>query len=372
MFRQRSLFLFSILFIFAACSGGKTAQVTPALKRIDNTAAINGLSSSIGLAGDANSDLDIQSLEVPILGITLSGTDAPNTAQVYICEITADEDCLVDLADGQALQNLLGTSTALDVDVGTYDTIQISTCTDEEYYTGYIKATGELDGSTYKTKANSSTIVVGSSGAGKQAIKFRGCSRQYPIPGGLTLEEGESFNVNLFFDLTHIAFFSLADAENLCSAGGNSVEDSACGTTGGDAAPDGPFVGVNYLDVVATVNNDAPDLELFFVEIQQTEAPMEIQRGVVGVIRDAEGNFIGGYTRSSWKEGVTNGSSGNGFVTPVREFSETANKYVLENYASESTTNFKITINFTSGDPTSCTLEDVAGGEDFSCDFFTL
>lgn len=369
---KRPIFLLSILSIFVACSSGKTAQVTPSLKRIDNTSALIGLSSTIGLAGDANSDLNIESLEVPILGITLSGVDAPNSAQVYNCEVSTDEDCLVDLADGEALQNLLGTSTALDVDVGTYDTIQITTCTDEQFYTGYIKATGELDGSTYKTKANSSAIVLGSSGAERQAIKFQGCARQYPIPGGITLEEGKSFEVNLFFDLTHIAFFSLADAGNLCSAGGNSVEDSACGTTGGDTAPSDPFVGVNYLDVAATVDGGAPDLELFFVQIQQTDAPMEIQRGVVGVIRDTDGNFIGGYTRSSWEEGVTDGSGGNGFVTPVRKFTETSNKYVLENYATESTTNYKITINFTSGDATSCALVDVASGEDYTCDFFTL
>jgi hypothetical protein len=303
-----------LLAILTACGG--SANVTPQLMRIASASRLN-----------VSSALTIESLKVPIRSIALTETVGTSGVTVYECAAGTNDGCLVELADATSLENLLTGAGATSIAAGTYNGVQISTCLDEGSYTAKIKASGKIDpsggGSTYYTQATSGALTTTLADYGTATVHFTGCSRNYPLPSPVTVTDGASVDVKLYFDMRDIAFFGDAAAGEAYFAGGYSYEYPA--------VPPGTYVGVNYLDVAGTVDSGTPTIERYRITTSTG------QRATIGLMFTSGGDYFGGFSRSYFDTATT--QAHNSFVTPIQTFEvdSTGTTYTLKNYGSSAT-----------------------------------
>lgn len=159
------------------------ANLVPSLSLVADGGAVAGDGEWHGIT----SNIEIESLEVPIREIVLFDTETEEGAHVYECTRGGD-GCLVNLASEDFERNLLESS-VVRVRVGTYNAIRIGYCSgDNQTNTTYIKATAVLDGKTYYTKSDGSMSLVGP--AERAAIEHDcGASLSYlPYPITVTAE----------------------------------------------------------------------------------------------------------------------------------------------------------------------------------------
>lgn len=320
---------------------GKKGTVTPELLRISSFASSRAVHSE-GFdprAGgvNVNSSLTIVSLKVPIRSISLQeDSSGGGGEQIYDCAADTNDGCLVDLAAESELQNLLSSAGATEASVGTYAGIQISTCKEGGAYTGKIKASGTTDpnggGSTLYTQVGDGALTTDVASWGEASVYFSGCSRYYPLPQPVTVVEGQSIDVKLYFDIRDIAFFG--DAAN---AGSNGTGNEAWFAGGYSytypASPSGTYVGVNYLDVEGTVDSGSPTVSRYRF------ASSYGHLGTIGLIYTSGGDYIGGYTRSYFSADSTTGF--NDMVTPIRIYTDNGDgTFTIGNYGSSADTTY--------------------------------
>ena len=208
-----------------------------------------------GAPGDAfaTTDLNIESLRVPITGISLENSSAPNSIHAQAYECTAG-DCLVDLASPTFERNLLQTS-AVTVPVGTYDRVVFSFCRgNETTHVVYLTASVSLNGTTYYTRPDGS-LATGAP-AQPAAIRFSGCANgsMMPYPVAVTDngvvqqvpdEDGEvptpvgEASLRLYFATDDIAWAAMGATHSLWFSG-------ACALPSEQAEAGTPYVCVGY------------------------------------------------------------------------------------------------------------------------------
>jgi len=344
---SRALLAVSVAATLAGCLGGsesdKHGSVAPQLLKLTTTTgsartlALRTTSVS-GLALNTlqvNSDIAIAALKAPIAEITLYGTDSKGSVSsvVYTRANASIDDCMVDLANSAALTNLLTSAPAASVRVGTYDRVQVSNCKTSSGYYAKIKASGTYmpdgSGATYYTRSDSGELTTDTNLWGETKVYFNGCSREYALPVPITVTDGGSVTVKLYFDISDIAFF------------GNPVsgEEAKAAYAGGysfvyPAVPTGPFVSVGYVDVAGTVDSGTPTIERYRVNV--TDANGMTLKGSVGLYYTSNNAYFGGYTRSYWDSESNTGS--NQLVTPLKTYTANGDgvSYTIANYGGSS------------------------------------
>jgi hypothetical protein len=120
--------------------------------------------------------------------------------------LSAADECLVDMADNQALAALF--AHPVDARPGTYDHITIYLCVDpsRQGYSSYVKGSMHLSGDTYYTSAGSRVLTTRVEQQGYVRLDYAGCASGVPLPAPLTVVENEDITVNAFFSLKNIAW----------------------------------------------------------------------------------------------------------------------------------------------------------------------
>jgi hypothetical protein len=128
----------------------------PVAKRFVGTLSTH----TIGLLPLGSSDFEILSLRVPLRSVRITSQDGTQGFAVYECTSGANDGCLVDLASGTALQDLLN-GEPLPVPPGEFSRILIDLCGGTETNTMYMSGEVMLDGQHRYTRADGSLSTSG-------------------------------------------------------------------------------------------------------------------------------------------------------------------------------------------------------------------
>jgi hypothetical protein len=255
------------------------------------TQALRTAATKANLTQDSEfltTSVKIESLKYPIANVVVSNADPQVNGsasgnlnfEAYKCSATTVEGCLVDLAAGDALSNLLGDLTGVTVGVGTYTAVSVGMCPEgvtaaDTYFK--LKAETVIAGTTYYTNATSGLSATGPA----EEIQIKnggGCSSSSFLASPLVItadgievpedavvldEEGKqvppaeitngiykgTLAMRLYFDLEHAAYAS----------GGTSNSGAGAPTNGcfGPAAQT-PYVCVNFPKVIGTIDGTTP------------------------------------------------------------------------------------------------------------------
>ncbi len=333
------------------------ASVSPELLRVDGEASFAPFPASAGQAAYAwSSDMAIHSLRAPVVRISLTREDGP-PGVVYACA-NADADdpdqCLVELADVDALENLLtsgvvGTGGTLDLlSPGTYDAVLVDTCRSTGW-NAYLTGEVPLDGTTYYTDADSASGMSTTGPAEEVAVPFTGCGTTYPLPIPVTLAASDEVVLKLYFDLRSIARGALGD--------GSTASAWVPGGCTGVSGNGGAFACLGYPNIAGTIDDGTPVVEHYVLNDIAT----------FGIYFTSGGDYFGGYTRRTYVHGDDrSGVDSINADTPLRTFSDNGNgTYTIENYSSADNYDFhsedfrRLAVGGTS----TGTFVDVAGNE---------
>ena len=302
----------SMLLLSMAC-GKKVKQgsITPHLKRLNTGAALDLATqqqinetllsaNASDLKNSWTSKLTIESLQIPIAFISVDGARNCNGdkscesdtgfKKIYSCPSSNVEDCYVEL-NSTALQDLTAAS-ATKVYPGTYNKVQIEKCLTTNGttsgYTGRIKASVVLNGITYYTDPD--TILSTTAPAKTIAIDFVGCGNGYVLDEPATVKEGEGIDIQLYFELEHVARVVLGSVVDNFS----SSADSSHWELGSCIYKDsyGSFC-LSYLDIVGTIDNAAPKIERYLLNNSL----------FLSIVFNSKGSPVGGFQRVYYAAG---------------------------------------------------------------------
>jgi hypothetical protein len=268
-----------------------------------------------GAAPHWSSDVQIQSLRVPISRIWLVGS-GNNNPTIYSCPGSSDDACLVEL-NGPALEDVLK-GTVTNIPAGTYTALHLNNCSarDAEDYDALLSGSVTLDGTTYHSRTDG---TMGESGPAQAArMPFHGCSREWPLGEPLVVNDTlDVIPIRLYFDTRDIAF-AMVGPEAALAWG-----LSGCGGTVANVTI--PRLCLGYPDVVASRGMQLPKVERYRVN----------ESGTVGLYFDPVSDKpLGGYTRMSYGEGRPEKVHGT-FQTPVKSITPTGGGvYHVEVYGS--------------------------------------
>lgn len=251
------------------------ARIRPELVRLPGAAAGNPLAQRVAAMdpgdGHATSNLEIESLRVPIHRIALANSSDDDVyAKVYEC----NGGCLVDLASPTFETNLLSSSTVT-VDVGTYDQIDFGFCEGATTYTVYLTARATLNDTVYYTKANGSLSTEAPAEAAE--IEQSGCGNSSSMPYAITVvdngtiaqdvPDGEDApqlvgdaDLRLYFTTEDIAWAAKGTTYAIWFPG-------SCALPIEQAEAGEPYVCVGYPDVGAFIGTDVPAIERYATNI---------------------------------------------------------------------------------------------------------
>ena len=274
------LIALGLVTIATGCGSG-SGSVTPKLISVasPSTAQTSDISAS-GVNDVAMAS--IISLKAPVRGIYLVNSSDNKSAKIYDCAAGTNDGCLIELASGTALQDLLNAS-SMDVDAGTYDMVQIETCKSEGSYSAKVTASASISSTTYYSKSNGS--VTTSSPAEEMTVTFTGCALQVKQPQSVTVSKGDSISFKLYFDPRELVWMGK-------SSGGSAWVPSGCSGTGSSA-----FLCMAYPNVTGTVDSANPTVERYRINGLST----------FGLMFNSSGGFIGGYSRRYYS-GATSGT----------------------------------------------------------------
>ena len=297
-----------------------------------------GFVSVQSFAATNESSFTPTSVKTPIRGIYLKDSASDSqAAKLYECAGNTEADCLVDVADNTALAALFDSQSAA-INVGTYDTIQVSTCKEEGSYNIRVKGSMTLGGVSYYTALT--TIASGADGTTSSTdplttieanndyatVRHSGCAKEYTLPVKVTVAKGDSVKINLFMAMKNIAFARLSNN----AIPGGCVQNGA-GTTS---------VCVSYPEVVPYVGTVSPTLETYHITRSQADLLGVNADGQILLILDSLDNTLGGFSRRLYSS--TSSGGGQGYDTPLRSFSKNTDgtTYTVENYGSSATTSY--------------------------------
>ncbi|MDB4945421.1 MAG: hypothetical protein JWP97_4955 [Labilithrix sp.] len=252
-------------------------------------------------------------LEVPLHGVRLGGADPSRDTMLYRCAADAAGDmpdagpptstaaaCLVDMANDAALAALFTAPVA--VAPGTYDHVTFDTCDrGASSYTVLVSGVVDLAGSTYHTTAGDDGFLsLDASLAGPAPLAFAGCSTTLPLPGPVTIADGDEVVISSFFSLANIAWGAL----NPNSMGG-------CASSGARSVCSAIPVPVTYL------GKTTPTLETYTITEDLLDLDAAKGAGQILLLRDVAGEPFGGFSRRLYSP--LSGMSHVNYDTPLKE-----------------------------------------------------
>jgi hypothetical protein len=233
----------------------KKGRVSAQLMKSETASDALVLSQRAGLktaAGSMVQSFTPTSLTIPIYKVSLcKGTS--DCTSIYSCS----ENCDVEISDIDAFVDTLNAGTTELEDGETFDHIGVEYCQEDnrdEIQHITLSGTVEIQGTTYVTDPDDG-LVEGSK-AKTAAIDIKGgCASGYPLIPEVTVSQGETQDVKLFFDASLYAMGGVAggsdDSEN--------YSESSC--VGSAAA----YVCAQVTTIVATIDEGEPVTEHYLL-----------------------------------------------------------------------------------------------------------
>jgi hypothetical protein len=235
-------------------------------------------SSGVAFAEPGEGSFTPTSLLVPIRKVTLEGSGAAST--LYSCDPTAGHDCLVDVADNTALAKLFAQPST--IGVGSYDTVGIYNCKDEQQFTAKVKGTVVLSGVTWYT-AGTSVLSSNAADFDYVSVAFAGCKSGPTLPAPVAIHEGDDVNVSAFFTLANVAWVSAGPQ----TSGGCALTPSGTARSVCVALP----------ELVPYLGTAAPTVETYYVTEDVSDTTAAKAGGQVLLLVDGAANVFGGFLR---------------------------------------------------------------------------
>jgi hypothetical protein len=145
-------------------------------------------------------------VNVPLYSCT-PGTPAPSGDAGALAAPGAGggRDCLVDMADATALQNLF--NAPADIPAGTYDSIVVMSCAAGDHaFDARVKGSVDLDAVTYYTSAGDAVLSTDPADLGYASINYGGCGTTVSLATPLTVNAGDAITVSAFFTLQNLSW----------------------------------------------------------------------------------------------------------------------------------------------------------------------
>lgn len=225
-------FLVSLsLSLQSGCSPAKSKKSGSATVAID--VALLQIAANPLLLVDSGSDsffksFTPESLKVPITRIDVGGDGV--SGNVYTCPGTTAEECLVDLADKEAVAALSASATislpaSEDTPTGTITYIGVNQGFDNGTNgPRIIKGSASIHGTTYYTTTASTDLLSdAASDYGPLTVSMGSGYRSFNLPTPATVRDGESLTASVFFSIDMAAYMGLTGREECASANGESV-----------------------------------------------------------------------------------------------------------------------------------------------------
>jgi hypothetical protein len=224
-------------------------------------------------------------LNVNVPLYTCTSSSSPTAPSGDAGDAGTSDDCMVDMADAAALNNLF--SQPATIPAGTYDRIVVGTCVSNSAFVAKVKGTVERDGETYYTTSGIPSISPDEADLGYASINYSGCGNEVMLPEPVTIAAGDAITVSAFFTLQDVAWV----LGNLSPGLGGCAEGVA-----------GDFAVCSGLPVlVAYIGAAAPTLESYLI----TEDPDDTEGAKAGgqvMILSSGGEPFSGFLRRFYSE----------------------------------------------------------------------
>lgn len=214
-------------------------------------------------------------------------------------------DCMVDMADEDALASLFSAPAA--IPPGTYDSIVVGTCESSSAFVAKLQGSVVREGTTWYTTSGEGVVSTNPDDLGYVNINYSGCGNTVKLSPPLTVTAGDSITVSAFFTLQNLAWV----LGNLSPGLGGCAEAPA----GGFSVCSGLPVLVGYIGAVA------PTLDAYYITEDPSDITATKAAGQV-VLLSAGGEPFSGFLRRVYSsESVTPSVS---YDVPLREISKNA------------------------------------------------
>lgn len=234
--------------------------------------------SGVALAEPGEGSFTPTSLLVPIRKVTLEGSGTPST--IYSCDPTSGQDCLVDVADNTALAKLFAQPAA--IGVGSYDSVGVYNCGDEQQFTAKVKGSVVLGGVTWYT-AGSKVLSSSAADLDYVSVTYAGCKAGPSLAQPVVVHEGDDVDISAFFTLANVAWVSSSlQPGSACTFTPSGTARSVC---------------VALPELVPYVGTAAPTVETYYVTEDQGDTDAAKAGGQVLLLVDGTTNVFGGFLR---------------------------------------------------------------------------
>jgi hypothetical protein len=274
--------------------GAKVRSTGDDLSLLLTTKAFEGVSGlNLQSGGIENSDVTLDYYKVPVSRVNLvtglagSGysSASPN---LYTCSGATDAECLVNLADKSAVDNLLKTAGKTDIvkseaegadqteiPDATYNGTSIEFCHESQSFSAVIKASVTIGATTYFTNTASGVSTSGPSEEIKVPVTNIGCGMTTPLFEPLTISADSEVNVVLYTDPAGAVTGKSFKPSNIgCAGTTNTICTDAVG-------------------VFSTVDDAAPKIERYSLDLGEGKA-----KGLLTLILNSSNQVFGVSTRS--------------------------------------------------------------------------
>jgi len=274
-----------------------------------------GLQSSHILAGTNEGSFTPDSILTPIREVRLTNANSSADTAIYECAADNETDCLVDVTDNTALQDLVST---VEIDTGDYNQIRVGNCKDEGGYSAKVRGTVVLGGTTYYTASGSNPLSTNIGDLDYVTVSFTGCSSEYNLPHTVSVTSETALRIMMFLAVENIAWARL----------GSATIPSGCKENAGQTQS----VCMAYPDVVAYVGETTPTLEVYHV-CEGGGCAANTSGAQVLLLFDNNNNILGGFTRRLFSQ--TSVAASFAFDTPLKSSADNGDStYTIENFGS--------------------------------------
>lgn len=215
-------------------------------------------------------------------------------------------NCLVDMADEQALANLF--SEGADIPAGTYDRIVVNTCESNSAFTAWLKGSVLIGATTYYTTPGSESappLSTNSADLDYTSINYSGCGNTIMLPQPLTIAAGDEITVSAFFTLEDVSWV---------------LDNYSTGLGGCATAPaSGQNVCSGLPVIVGYIGEAAPTLESYLITEDTADLTAEKANGQV-MLLSSGGEPFSGFLRRYYSE--TSEQTLVSYDVPLREISK--------------------------------------------------
>ena len=268
----------------------KEAPIPNQLQLVDEYSNLRRSEETGNFLYDHTSNLKIQSYKIPIFAIYI-GNKKQEHLTIYECPGTTAEECYVDIT-GDSLKTLLA---AADQEIEWQEEEKTEMLIEhvqirmqpwdlgEGRWKSSIRASGEILGKTYYTKADGTVSTEGP--AEDAAWELSGSDAQSPLKKPFTIKPGEAVSIKLYMDTANLATLTL-DAYDI-SSGDYCVGDREAAICPTISKP------------VATIDEGDITTEHYLLSMaEHKQFPGKGCLGYMGLYLNSDGEPFGGYLRN--------------------------------------------------------------------------